>query len=82
MKRKSLPKSLFLIAAVFSLTAFIFVNVHANLTVVQQGCTQTKMEQPQVKECDDTEDQDVKIPDVTVLSRLFELAQKFLPVAN
>jgi hypothetical protein len=82
MKRKSLPKSLFLIAAIFSLTAFIFVNVHANLTIPQQGCTKANMEQPQLKDCDDTEDQNVKIPDVTVLGRLLELAQKFLPVAN
>lgn len=82
MKRQSLLKSFFLFASVFSLTAFIFVNVHANLTIPQEGCTKTTMEQPQVKECDDTEDQDVKIPDVTVLGRLLELAQKFLPVAN
>lgn len=81
MKRKSLPKSLFLIATVFSLTAFLFVNVHANLTIPHQVCTQSNMEQPQVKDCDDTESQDVKIPDVTVLGRVVELAQKFLPVA-
>lgn len=82
MKRKSLPKSLFLITTVFSLTAFIFVNVHANLTIPQQACTQMEMGQPQVKECDETEEQDVQIPDVTVLGRVLELAQKFLPVAN
>jgi len=82
MKRKSLPKSLFLFVAVFSLSAFVFVNVHANLTIPNQVCAQTNLEQPQVKDCDDTEDQDVKIPDVSVLGRVFELAQKFLPVAN
>lgn len=82
MKRNSLPKSFFLIAVVFSLTAFIFVNVHANLTIPQQVCTQTKMEQAQVKDCEDTDTQEMKIPDVTVLGRILELAQKFLPVAN
>lgn len=82
MKRKSLPKSLFLITAVFSLTACIFVNVHANLTIPQQGCSQLQMEQPQVKECEDADDQEVQIPDVTVLGRALELVQKFLPVAN
>ena len=82
MKRKPLPKSLFLFVAIFSLTAFIFVNVHANLTMSNQTCMQTMMEQPQVHDRDETEDRDVKIPDVTVLSRLLELAQKFLPVAN
>ena len=82
MKRKSQPKSIFLIAAIFSLTSFIFVNVHANLTSPQGICSQTKIGQPQVKECDDSEEQDVQIPDVTVLGRVLELAQKFLPVAN
>ncbi len=83
MKRKSLPKSLFLIAAVFSLTAFLFVNVHANLTIPQQQvCTQTGLEQPQVKECNDTDEQEVKLPDVSILGRVLELALKFIPVAN
>lgn len=82
MKRNSLPKSLFLFAAVFSLSAFVFVNVHANLTIPRQMHAPASLEQAQVKEGDDTEEQDVKIPDVSVLGRVFELAQKFLPVAN
>ena len=82
MKRKSLPKSLFLFAIIFSLTSFVFVNVHANLTLSQQTCMQTMMGQTKVQDCDDAEARDVKIPDVAVLGRLLELAQKFLPVAN
>ena len=82
MKRKSLPKSLFLIAAVFSLTAFLFCNVHANLTIPQQVCTQAGLEQAQVKECNDTDEQEVKLPDVSILGRVLELALKFIPVAN
>lgn len=82
MKQHSLPKSLFLIAAIFSLTAFVFVNVHANLTSEKKECAAAIVEQPQVKECDETEDRDVPIPDITVLGRMLELAQKFLPVAN
>lgn len=82
MKQKSLPKSFFLIAVVFSLAAFVFVNVHASLTIPQHLCTQTKMEQTQLKECQDTDTQEMKIPDVTVLGRLLKLAQKFLTIAN
>lgn len=81
MKRKLLPKSLFLAFAVFSLSAFAFVNLHANLTLPQQSCSQTLVEQPQVQECDE-ETSKTPLPDVTVLGRVLELAQKFLPVAN
>jgi hypothetical protein len=82
MKRKSLPKSLFVLAAVFSLTAFLFVNVHANLTIPQQICTQTTLDQPQVQECEEAENQEVKIPDISVLGRVIDLAQRFLPITH
>jgi hypothetical protein len=82
MKRKLLPKSLLLTATVFSLSSYIFVNLHASRTMPTQTCTQAKTEQVQVKECDDTEAQDIKVPDVTVVGRVIELVQKFLPVSN
>lgn len=81
MKRNSLPKSLILAAAVFSLTAFVFVNVHANLTMPGEVCKQTRTEQPQVKECDDADAQELKLPNMTVLGRLLGLAQKLIPIA-
>ncbi|MCW5921866.1 MAG: hypothetical protein KIS77_05940 [Saprospiraceae bacterium] len=82
MKQNSLPKSLILAAAVFSLTAFVFVNVHANLTIPGEVCKQTRTEQPQqVKECDDADSQELKLPNVTVLGRLLGLAQKLIPIA-
>lgn len=83
MKRKSLPKLLFLSVAIFSLTAFLFVNVHANLTIPGQVLAQAKMEQQaQVKEAGEAEEQEVQIPNVSALGRLFELAKKFISVAN
>lgn len=82
MKRNLLPKSHLLTAAIFSLSAFVFVNLHASLSAPQQVCTQAQIEQPQVKECDDTATRETPLPDVTAISRLIELAQKFLPVAN
>ncbi len=82
MKRKLLPKSFFLTAVVFSLCSFVFVNLHAGLTMPEQVCPKSKMEQPQLKESDDTEAQDIKVPDVTVVGRVIELVQKFLPVVT
>ncbi|MBX2892636.1 MAG: hypothetical protein KF734_17035 [Saprospiraceae bacterium] len=81
MKRNSLPKSLILAAAVFSLTAFVFVNMHAHLTMPGEVCKQTRTEQPQVKECDDADAQELKLPNMTVLGRLLGLAQKLIPIA-
>lgn len=83
MKRKSLPKTLFLATAIFGLTAFLFVNVHANLTIPVQVRTEVKLDQQaQVKEGDEAEEQEVRIPDVSALGRLFELAKKLVSVAN
>lgn len=83
MKRKSLPNSLFLIALVFSLSSLIFVNVHASLTMPDQvSCAPAQLEHPQVKDSDDAEESDIKVPDVTVIGRVIELVQKFLPVGN
>jgi len=84
MKRNLPAKSLFLSVVIFSLSAFVFVNLHASLTVPQQGCEQqVQLEHPQVKEeSDDAEPREIPVPDVTVIGRLVELAQKFLPVAN
>jgi hypothetical protein len=83
MKRKILPKSLLLTAVIFSLSSFVFVNLHANMTASKQSCSLFTLEQPQVKECDDDSDaQDIKVPAVTVIGRVINLVQKFLPVAN
>ena len=83
MKRKSLPKSLFLATAIFSFTAFLFVNVHANLTVPVQVRTEVTLDQQaQVKDGSESEEQDVKIPNVSALGRLFELAKTLISVAN
>lgn len=82
MKRKSLPKSLFLATAIFSLTAFLFVNVHANLTVPVQVRTEVTLDQQAQVKDGESEEQDVKIPDVSALGRLFELAKTLISVAN
>ncbi|MBK7936948.1 MAG: hypothetical protein IPJ82_07540 [Lewinellaceae bacterium] len=81
MKRKQLPKSLFLLIAVFSISSFLFVNVHAN--VANAGlCCATKLEQPKMEESENGKARELPVPDMTVLGRLLELAQKFIDVAS
>lgn len=83
MKRNLTTKSFVSFVIAFSLSAFVFVNLHASLTVPQQNCTPEQMGQVQIKEeCDDTETREIPVPDVTAISRLIELAQKLLPLTN
>ncbi len=81
MKRKQLPKSLFLLIAVFSFSSFVFVNLHANRND-ENACSQTKLEQPKMEECDNGKSREIPVPDVTMLGRLLDLAQKLIEVAS
>ncbi len=81
MKRKQLPKSPFLLIAVFSLSSFVFVNLHANLSNIGV-CSETKMEQPKMEECENGKSREIPVPDVTVVGRLLALAQKLIEVAR
>ena len=81
MKRKQLPKSLFFLIAVFSLSSFLFVNVHANISNAGL-CCETKLEQPKIEESENGKSTEIPVPDVTVLGRLLELAQKFITVVS
>lgn len=78
MKQFNTPKSLLLIAAIFSCCSFLFVNLHAGFTM--PAAASTEMTPPQappaaVEDDQDRTDRDLPIPDVTVLGRLLELAQ-------
>ena len=81
MKQKRLHKSLLPIIALFSLLAFLFVNLHADLP--QQNAnnvptlTQSKLEDESAEK-----GYDVKIPDISFLGRVLDIAQKLLPVAH
>jgi hypothetical protein len=83
MKRNLSTKSFFPFVVAFSLSAFVFVNLHASLSVPKQNCTQEQLEHLQVKEgCNDTEARAIPVPDLSVIGRLIELTQKLLSVAN
>ena len=80
MIQQRLPKSLFLPIAIFSFFAFAAVNLHASLSAPAQSASQKELLQQKVEDAaDQPTDRNLNIPDVTVLGRLFELAQRFLP---
>jgi hypothetical protein len=77
MKQKTLPKSFIFGIASFSLAAFLFVNVHAGLNL-QQITPGGDLSQPKVETSDDQRDDNVRVPDVTVLGRVLFLAHRFM----
>jgi hypothetical protein len=81
MEKKQLPKSFYFIAAAFSLTAFLFVNLHAGLSIGNK-LPGSELAQSKVEEGAPQKDYDVPVPDVTVLGKVFELAEKLLPLAR
>lgn len=80
MKRKQLPKSLFLSLALFSLFSFAFVNLQPHADA--QSCQSVKPGQTQIEECEESKAREIPIPDLTVVGRLLELAEKFFQVSN
>lgn len=81
MNKKSLHKSLFVLAITLSLASFIYVNAHASLSGVT--CAKPELAQkPSVKEEQENETREIPVPDVAVLARLVQLVQKFTPGAH
>ena len=81
MKQIPLPKFFLLAVAAFSLAAFLFVNLHAGLCNSNTPSNQT-LTQPKVENAEEPESYDLPLPDVTVLGRLVDLAQRFIPTAH
>ncbi len=77
MKNTLLPfKSLFLAVSLFSLFAFLAVNVHARCNdTVQTESLPVKVEAPQ-------EQRELALPTLTVVERILEIAGSFLPVSH
>ena len=81
MKRNNTLKSLFLAASFLSLFAFAFVNLRAN-TSIAQSFSGIEMVQGQVDSEEVTDADKLPVPDVSVLSRVWEIAQRLLDRAN
>lgn len=76
MKQKPTFKSLLLIASIFSLFAFVFVNVHSSFGVKKQALN-TEFVATQMEEEEDS-GREIAVPDITVLGRLWDIAQKLI----
>lgn len=81
MKREFTFKSLLIVASFLSLFAFAFVNLHAN-SVEAQSFTKIGVVNTQVESEEAEEAQKMAVPDVTVLGRLWEIAQRFMERTN
>jgi hypothetical protein len=78
MKRKSLQKSLFLGVCSMSLAAFLFVNVHASLTLSQSLPVPVLQQQTQAEEKDDQQ-YDLPQTNLSLIGRILETAHRLLP---
>ncbi len=81
MKQKRLPKSLLPFVAVVSMTAFLFVNVHSGNST-QNVLSASEIAPAQVEHEEDEKAYEVKVPDISLLGRVLDIAQKLLPVAH
>lgn len=81
MKRNNTLKSLFLAASFLSLFAFAFVNLRAN-TSITHAFSGIEMGQGQVDSEEVTDADKLPVPDVSVLSRVWEIAQRLLDRTN
>ena len=81
MKQSLTFKSLLITVSLISLFAFAFVNLRTSSTLAQPF-PKMEMAQNQVVGEDAEESRKIAVPDVSVLGRIWEIAQRFLDKAN
>lgn len=81
MKQKRLPRFFLPFIAVFSIGAFLFVNLHADFSL-QHTSTLPDLSQSKIENETGNKDYDVQVPDISILGRALDIAQKLLPVAH
>lgn len=77
MKREITFKTILLTASFLSLLAFAFVNIQAN-SAAAQPFSKIEITQSQVQGEDGSESNEIPVPNVTVLGRVWEIAQRLL----
>lgn len=80
MKQKPTFKSILLVASFFSIFAFVFVNWNSGISL-ENTQQKAKIVQTQLEDNDDDQS-NLPVPDVTVLGRLWEAAQKIILKKN
>gem|GEM_PF-913464 len=81
MKREHTFKTLLVTASLLSLFAFAFVNLRTNSTLTQPF-SKIEIAQNQVEDEAAGGSDKIPVPDVSVLGRVWEIAQRFLDRAN
>jgi len=80
MKQKRTLKSLLVIASIFSLFAFLFVNIDAKFGSKGKSLVKSEFAQTQLEE--DAEEGKIAVPGFTMLGRLWDVAQKLIVRKN
>lgn len=78
MKNKLHVKYLFASVIALSLFSFAYVNLHAAYSNPAAQREQAKAPQPVILEDDKDQNRDIPIPDITLLSRAYEIAQRLM----
>lgn len=81
MKRSLTFKSLLITASLISLFAFAFVNLRPN-SMVAQSFSKIETVQNRVESKEASDSREIPVPNVSVLGRVWEIAQRFLDRSN
>ncbi len=81
MKREITFKSHLITLSILSLFAFVFVNLNTKATMAQPF-SKIEMAQNQVETEDASDSDKIPVPDVSVLGRVWEIAQRLLARSN
>lgn len=77
MKREITFKTILITASFLSLLAFAFVNIQTN-SVSAQPFSKIELAQEQVQSEAESQNNEIPVPNVTVLGRVWEIAQHLL----
>ena len=81
MKREITFKNVLITASFLSLLAFAFVNLSAHSNVTQ-SFSKVEISHNQVEAEETGESREIKVPNVSVLGRLWDIAQRLMDRAN
>ena len=78
MKSKISTKYFFVAIIALSLFSFLYVNLHAAY-YSRQGADNSplKVVQPVMMEDENDQKRDIPVPDITILSRIYDIAQRY-----
>lgn len=80
MKQKQTFKTLLVIASIFSLFAFLFVNIDAKFGTKGKSLVKSEFVQTHLEE--NADERKIGVPGFTMLGRLWDVAQKLIDRKN